>query len=120
MFVSWELLKDFIDVGVSPEEAAERLTLSGAEVEGLRHTAGAMRGVVTARIASLEKHPTQDRLAVARLDAGDGRQSLCITSAVNMKPGDLVFYAPPGSVLPDGTELGTVRSDMCISFILDF
>ena len=106
MLVSWELLKDFIDVGVSPEEAAERLTLSGAEVEGLRRTAGAMRGVVTARIASLEKHPTQDRLSVARLDAGDGRQSLCITSAVNMKQGDLVFYAPPGSILPDGTELG--------------
>ncbi len=106
MLVSWELLKDFIDVGVSPEEAAERLTLSGAEVEGLRRTAGAMRGVVTVRIASLEKHPTQDRLAVARLDAGDGRKPLCITSAVNMKQGDLVFYAPPGSALPDGTELG--------------
>ena len=81
MLVSWELLKDFIDIAVSPEEAAERLTLSGAEVEGMTRTAGAMKGVVVARIVKLEEHPQQPdragdaqthRLSVAHLDTGAG------------------------------------------------
>ena len=105
MLVSWELLKDFIDLGVSPENAAERLTNAGAEVEGITCAAGKLKGVVTARIARLEKHPTEAHLFVARLDSGSG-EHICVTSAKNMKQGDRVFYAGPGSVLPDGTELG--------------
>ncbi|MBR1672528.1 MAG: phenylalanine--tRNA ligase subunit beta [Fretibacterium sp.] len=106
MFVSWELLKDFIELDISPEEAAERLTLSGTEVESMTRTEGKLKGVVVAKIEALEKHPTEGRLFVAQLDTGGPHPHVCVTSAVNMKRGDLVFYAGPGAVLPDGTTLG--------------
>ncbi len=106
MLVSWELLKDFIDLDVSPEEAAERLTFSGSEVEGITYTAGKMKGIVAARIDSLEIHPTERKYYIAQLDTGTGRH-ICITSATNMKAGDMVFYAGEGSTLPDGTVMGT-------------
>ena len=106
MFVSWELLKDFIELDISPEEAAERLTLSGTEVESMTRPEGKLKSVVVARIETLEKHPTDGHLLVAHLNSGAGRPHLCVTSARNMKQGDLVFYAGAGSVLPDGTELG--------------
>ncbi len=108
MFVSWELLTDdFIDLNVSPEEAAERLTLSGAEVEGICHTLGKLKGVVVAEVESLAKHPMDSHLRVASLDTGGSHPHICVTAAPNVKQGDLVFYAGPGSVLTDGTELGT-------------
>ena len=43
MLVSWNLLKDFITLSASPEEAAERLTMAGAEVEGIEYTARALK-----------------------------------------------------------------------------
>ena len=105
MLVSWNLLKDFIALSASPEEAAERLTMAGAEVEGIARPAGKLKGVVAARIVSLEPHPTRETLLVAKLDAGCG-EAVCVTNADNMRAGDRVFYAPPGSTLPDGTTLG--------------
>lgn len=109
MLVSWELLKNFIDIeplDLTPEALAERLTFSGAEVEGITYTAGKMKGVVAARIDALEPHPTEKKYLVAHLNTGTG-EHVCVTSATNVKKGDLVFYAGAGAVLPNGMELGT-------------
>ena len=109
MLISWELLKNFIDiepVSTTPEDLAERLTFSGSEVESITYTAGKMKGIVAAKIVSLEQHPSESKYYVAMLDTGTGRH-VCVTSAKNMKQGDLVFYAGEGAVLPDGTVMGT-------------
>ena len=109
MLISWELLKEFIDIvpeNITPEELADRLTFSGSEVEGITHCAGKMKGVVAAKIDALEKHPTESKYYVAHLDTGIGRK-VCVTSAKNMHQGDMVFYAGEGAVLPDGTVMGT-------------
>ena len=109
MLVSWELLKNFIDIeplNLTPEELAERLTFSGSEVESIAYTAGKMKGVVAAKIDALETHPKDPKYFIAHLDTGTGIH-VCVTSAKNMKKGDMVFYAGEGSILPDGTELGT-------------
>lgn len=100
MLVSWELLKDFVDVQLSPETVAERLTFSGSEVEGLTYCAGKMKGVVSARVDALE---AMGKYYVANLSTGN----VCVTSARNVKMGNVVLYAPAGAVLPDGTEMGT-------------
>ena len=75
MLVSWELLKNFIDIeplDLTPEALAERLTFSGAEVEGITYTAGKIKGVVAARIDALEPHPTEKKYLVAHLNTGTG------------------------------------------------
>lgn len=107
MLVSWELLKEFIDINATPEEAAERLTMSGTEIESIEYTAEKLSGVVAAKIKILEQHPADAHLLVAHLDTGSGKEKTCVTSAKNIKEGDLVFYAGDGAVLPDGNILGT-------------
>ncbi|MBQ4430113.1 MAG: phenylalanine--tRNA ligase subunit beta, partial [Synergistaceae bacterium] len=107
MLISWELLKQFIDIvpeNITPEELADRLTFSGSEVESITHCAGKMKGVVAAKIDVLEKHPAESKYYVAHLDTGTGRK-ICVTSAKNMRQGDMVFYAGEGAVLPDGTVM---------------
>ena len=109
MLVSLELLKNFIDIepsNLTPEELSERLTFSGSEVENITYTAGKMKGVIAARIDILEKHPTEEKYSIAHLDTGSGIK-ICVTSATNMKQGDIVFYAGEGAILPNGLELGT-------------
>ncbi len=107
MYISLELLKNFIEIqpDLSPEDLAERLSVSGTEIESINYTAGKMQGVVVARIDALEKHPTNEHLSIAHLNTGTG-EHVCVTSATNMKRGDLVFYAGLGAVLPNGLELG--------------
>lgn len=109
MLISWELLKNFIDIeplNLTPEQLAERLTFSGSEVESITYCAGKMKGVVAAKIASLETHPADPKYSIAHLDTGAGIH-VCITSAHNMKKGDMVFYAGEGAILPGGMVLGT-------------
>ncbi|MDR2527682.1 MAG: phenylalanine--tRNA ligase subunit beta [Synergistaceae bacterium] len=104
MIASWQLLNRLIDLPASLEEVAERLTLSGAEVESIIHPGERISGVVTARVLSLEKHPARNGLLIASLDTGKGKY-VCVTAAVNVKVGDMVFYGAPGSTLP-GAEPG--------------
>ena len=106
MLVSWELLKQFVDFDATVDELADRLTFSGSDVEGITYCAGKMKGVVAAKIIALDVHPAEAKYHVATLDTGTGRH-VCVTSAKNMKAGDMVFYAGQGSVLPDGTVMGT-------------
>ena len=106
MLISWELLKEFIDLNVTPEQAAERLTLSGTEIESIERPAGKMSGVVAARVQILERHELDKHLLVAHLDVGSGKYQKCVTSAHNINKGDLVLYAGEGAVLPDGTVMG--------------
>jgi phenylalanyl-tRNA synthetase beta chain len=128
MIVSWHLLKRFIDLPVSPEEAAARLTMSGAEVESIERPGGAISGVVVGRVESLERRPfmglrqgERQNLFVAAVDTGENK-AVCVTAATNLKVGDKVFYGAPGATLPDAAapsgklelgarDFGEVRSE---------
>ncbi|MDR2174647.1 MAG: phenylalanine--tRNA ligase subunit beta [Synergistaceae bacterium] len=101
MIVSWQLLNRFVDLPVSPEEAAARLTMSGAEVESIERPGESISGVVAARVQSLGRHPSRENLFVAEVDTGKGK-AVCVTAATNLKAGDRVFYGAPGAVLPAG------------------
>ncbi|MDR2178996.1 MAG: phenylalanine--tRNA ligase subunit beta [Synergistaceae bacterium] len=108
MIVSWQLLKRFIDLPVSPEEAAVRLTLSGAEVESIEHPEAQVSGVAVARVRSLQGHPSKPNLFVATLETGKG-EAVCVTAATNLKAGDKVFYGAPGATIPEVTARGTSK-----------
>ncbi|MDR2136842.1 MAG: phenylalanine--tRNA ligase subunit beta, partial [Synergistaceae bacterium] len=115
MIVSWQLLKRFIGLPVPPEEAAIRLTLSGAEVDSIRRPGESVSGVVVARVQTLERHPSRRNLFVAKLETGksgvDGSKNpVCVTAATNLKAGDKVLYGPPGATLPEITPQGVVTS----------
>ncbi len=115
MLITWNLLKDLLFIPASVEEVAERLTLTGCEVESLRRPGGNLRGIRIARVNSLEPHPEKESLWVAAVNDGEGEASV-VTAAPNLSAGDLVPWGPPGAVLADGTVLGaknfgSVRSD---------
>ncbi len=105
MLVSWKWLSQFVRFSVGVEELAERMTLTGSEIEEIREPWKDLDGVVTARIVSLEEHPEKSSWKVARLDTGKG-EACCVTAAENVRQGQMVPYGPPASTLADGTILG--------------
>ncbi len=106
MNISWKWLGEFVDLaGITPDEAAEKLTMSGLEVAGVAPTmAPGLEKVTVARITAREKHPQADKLSLCTVD--NGRETLTIVcGADNMKAGDLVALAPVGTRLPNGLQI---------------
>ena len=117
--LSW--LREFVDVELSPEALAERLTLLGMEVRGLETWGGDWRNVVVGELLSVERHPRADRLSLTRVDVGSGEPLDIVCGATNIAPGQRVPVALPGAILPgdrriERTEkMGVVSNGMLCS-----
>jgi phenylalanyl-tRNA synthetase beta chain len=102
--VSW--LRDYVDVDLSPEELARRLTLSGTKVERVDHIGAQWRDIVVGRIMRLEPHPDPDvRLQLATVSLGERGQQTVVTGAFNITVGDKVPYAGLGVTLANDVTI---------------
>jgi phenylalanyl-tRNA synthetase beta chain len=101
--ISW--LKDYVDITLSIEALAERLTLAGLEVgaieyigipqgeppEGINlppsdHLVWARDKIVLGAIREVKAHPNADRLVLAMVDYGGEALEQCVTGAPNLFP----------------------------------
>ncbi len=99
---SW--LREFCDPPIDTAELAERLTMSGLEVESLRPVAPPFRGVVVAKVLSVEPHPDADRLRVCRVDIGAAEPLGIVCGAPNVRAGMKTPCALVGAELPPAKE----------------
>ena len=78
MLASIDWLKQYVDIDVTPEELAEKLTRVGLEVESVNYLGEGIEGVITGKVTQIERHPDSDHLWVCMMDVGgpeiyDGR-----------------------------------------------
>ena len=117
--LSW--LREYVDVDLTPEALAERLTLLGMEVKGIVRWGEDWRNVVVGELLSVERHPRADRLSLTRVTTGDGEPLEIVCGATNIAAGQRVPVALPGAVLPgdrriERTEkMGVVSNGMLCS-----
>ncbi|WP_372422075.1 phenylalanine--tRNA ligase subunit beta [Salinarimonas chemoclinalis] len=101
MYISLNWLSDWIDLdGLSPEQIAERLTVSCAEVEGLVHETRPTDRAVAARVLSVE--PGADGGSRLSLDLGGGARAQATSRGRGVAVGDVVVLAREGFSRPDG------------------
>jgi phenylalanyl-tRNA synthetase beta chain len=118
--LSW--LRDFVELELTPEQLAERLTLLGMEVKHVERWGADWQHVVVGELLTVEKHPRADRLSLTTVTLGDGSEPLSIVcGATNIAPGQRIPVALPGAVLPgdrriERTEkMGVVSNGMLCS-----
>jgi len=117
--LSW--LGEFVDIELSPDALAERLTLLGMEVKGIERRGEAWRNVVIGELLTVERHPRADRLSLTTVTIGSGEPLAIVCGATNIAPGQRIPVALPGAVLPgdrriDRTEkMGVVSNGMLCS-----
>ncbi len=104
MRVPYNWLREYIDISLSPEELAERLTMAGIEVGEVNIFAPLSNKIVVGRIKKLSPHRETNKLQIVDVESGEGPVKV-ICGAWNIKEGDLVPLALPGALLPDGTEI---------------
>jgi phenylalanyl-tRNA synthetase beta chain len=101
--LSW--LRDYVDIQLTPEQLAERLTLLGMEVKGVERWGSDWENVVVGELLAVEKHPNADRLSLTRVRTGDGQTLEIVCGATNIAAGQRVPVALPGAVLPGGRRI---------------
>ncbi|MCD8185994.1 MAG: phenylalanine--tRNA ligase subunit beta, partial [Rikenellaceae bacterium] len=110
MKISYNWLKEYIDLPYSPEETARVLTSIGLEVDGMEKTEtvrGGLQGVVVGHVLTCEKHPDADKLSVTSVDLGGPEPVQIVCGAPNVAAGQKVPVATIGTVLyPHGEEEG--------------
>ena len=104
MKVTYNWLKELVNINVSPEELADKLTSAGMEVEEIVYQNKHLHDVVVGKILKIEKHPQADRLVVCQVDIG-GKIVQIITAATNVFEGAVVPVSLEGADLVNGIKI---------------
>jgi phenylalanyl-tRNA synthetase beta chain len=104
--VPYSWLREHCDPGIDAGDLAERLAMTGTEVERVTTLGPASgEGFVVGRILTREAHPDADRLSVCTVDTGDGEARTIVCGAPNVDAGQAVGVALPGARMPGGEKL---------------
>jgi phenylalanyl-tRNA synthetase beta chain len=108
MRISYNWLKEFIDINHTPEALGALLTQTGLEVESIEKVEkipGGLEGVVIGEVMECVPHPDADRLRLTKVDAGQGQLLPIVCGAPNVAVGQKVVVALVGTTLyPKGAE----------------
>ncbi|AXT59137.1 phenylalanine--tRNA ligase subunit beta [Aquimarina sp. AD10] len=104
MKISYNWLKQFINLDWETEKAGELLTDLGLEVEGIetyQSVKGGLTGVVIGQVLNCDKHPNADKLKITKVDLGTGDPVQIVCGAPNVAAGQKVPVATIGTKLYD-------------------
>ncbi len=104
MKISYNWLKQFLQVDWEVTKAGELLTDLGLEVEGIEtkeSIKGSLKGVVTGKVLTCVQHSNADRLKVTTVDLGDEKPVQIVCGAPNVAAGQKVLVATIGTTLYD-------------------
>lgn len=102
MKISYNWLKQYIDIPESPEEIGKVLTATGLEVEHVEEhesVKGGLKGLVIGHVLTCAKHPNADKLSLTTVDVGGERPLAIVCGAPNVAAGQKVVVAVPGTTV---------------------
>jgi len=105
MNISYNWLKEYIDIDLHPEDLAEKLTNAGLETVIVETAPEFFESILVGHVVSREKHPDADKLSICMIDLGQGEPQQIICGAPNIDVGQKVPVATIGTTFPDGMKI---------------
>ena len=112
MNISYNWLKQYVDVDLSADELGAALTSVGLEVgsvEEIQTVKGGLQGLVVGRVITCDPHPNSDHMHVCTVDLGSGEPQQIVCGAPNVAAGQKVIVATLGTKLYDGDDCITIK-----------
>jgi phenylalanyl-tRNA synthetase beta chain len=109
--IPYRWLREFVEVDISPTQAADLLINAGIEVASVTPVAPHLAGLVAGEIEAIERELGEShghRLLLCRVSTGRERFSV-VCGAPNVVVGVRAAFAPPGATLPDPAGQGPRR-----------
>jgi len=114
MKISYQWLKQYINIQETAEEIGKVLTSTGLEVENIEAfetVKGGLQGLVIGEVLTCIKHPNADKLSVTTVDVGDKLPLHIVCGAPNVAAGQKVVVAKPGTIIhPAKGEPFTIKT----------
>jgi len=102
MKISYNWLKQFLQIEWDAQKTGELLTDLGLEVEGITQfesVKGGLKGIVVGHVLTCESHPNADRLKLTTVDIGQEAPVQIVCGAPNVAAGQKVPVATVGTTL---------------------
>jgi phenylalanyl-tRNA synthetase beta chain len=102
MTISYNWLKDYIDIPETPDELGQLLTSTGLEVEhvhAFETVKGGLKGLVIGEVLTCTKHPNADKLSLTTVDVGGEKPLAIVCGASNVAAGQKVVVATVGTIV---------------------
>jgi phenylalanyl-tRNA synthetase beta chain len=107
MKISYNWIKDYLNIDLEPAKIAEILTGIGLEIEGMEEwvsVKGGLDGVIIGEVLTCKKHPDADKLSVTTVDIGLSQPLQIVCGAPNVAAGQKVPVATVGTIVFKGEE----------------
>ena len=107
MKISYNWLKEYINVELESTVVAKYLTDTGLEVEGIEHVEsvrGGLKGIVIGEVLTKGQHPNADRLSITTVNIGEEKPLQIVCGAPNVEAGQKVPVATIGTVMYSGDD----------------
>ena len=105
MLVSYNWLKKYVDLDISAEQLAERLTFAGLELDEIIYQGGGFTNVAVAQVLTCDPVTGSDHLHLLSVDIGGTEPLTVICGAPNVAAGQIVACAKVGAELPGGFQI---------------
>jgi phenylalanyl-tRNA synthetase beta chain len=112
MKISYNWLKQYVNLNLEPEKLSEILTSIGLEVGGIEKfesIKGGLSGLVIGEVKTCKAHPNSDHLSLTTVDLGDGAETPIVCGAPNVAAGQKVVVATVGTTLYSGDESFVIK-----------
>jgi len=112
MKIPYSWVREFVDLKLTAEQAADRLVNAGIEVASVAPLAADLKGVVVGEIEAVERELGKGHggypLFLCRVSTGREHYAV-VCGAPNTRVGVRAAFAPPGAVLPGGRRITAAK-----------
>jgi len=112
MLISYNWLKNYLDINIETDKVSKILTDIGLEVGGIEEVQsikGGLEGLVIGKVLTCEKHPNADKLSKTTVNIGTDETLEIVCGAPNVRAGLTVVVATVGTTLYSGDESFVIK-----------
>lgn len=112
MNISYNWLKEYIQITESPDELSQILTDLGLEIGGIEKKEsirGGLEGLIIGEVMDCWQHPNADKLRCTKVDIGRDELLNIVCGAPNVQIGQKVVVAPIGTTLFSKDDSFTIK-----------
>ena len=106
MLDSYKWLNQDIDLSwIAPQELADKMSVTGIEVEGVEVPEAGLKKIVVGEVVECVDHPDSDHLHICQVNIGEEELSQIVCGAPNVEAGIKVIVALPNSRIAGNVKI---------------
>ncbi len=111
MKVSYNWLKEYLDLDVAPRELSEKIARTSVDINDVYSLGDGLKKIVVGEVTSCEPHPNSDHLNVCQVNVGEDKPLQIVCGAPNVAAGEKVIVALNGARIADNQKIkrGKIR-----------